>query len=167
MVQRPVTEKPRNKPVLHGVQGAPAQPSPEREEALARLPGCMWLMSAAHDQDRAGLIVRWVQRAGDEPPLVSVAMRKGHPIEPLIRDSRAFALSMLTAQHASLERRFGNGLAERIGDPFDTIDTARLVSRAPCLRTSPTCIDCELFRRVDLEAETCLYVGLVLATRTA
>lgn len=158
-MDRPVVDKLR-KP-------APgAAHTPERERALSRLAGGVWLMTASHERDRAGVVVRWVQRAGMEPPLVSVAMRKGHPVEPLIRDSRAFALNLLTPELASLERRFSNGLAERFGDPFDTIETDRLSTRSPCLRRAPVSIDCELFRHIDLEIESCVYIGLVLATRS-
>lgn len=145
----------------------PAAPSPQRDEALSRIGSGLWLMTSSFEDARAGVVVRWVQRAGVEPPLISVALRKGHPIEPLIRDSRAFALNMLSPDQIALERRFSNGLAERFGDPFDTIETDRLVSRSPCLRRSALSIDCELFRHFDLEVESAMYVGLVLAARCA
>lgn len=134
---------------------------------MSRVGSGLWLMTASFEDARAGVVVRWVQRAGTEPPLVSVAMRKGHPIEPLIRDSRAFALNMLSPEQSALERRFSNGLAERFADPFDTIETDRLVSRSPCLRRAALSIDCELFRHFDLEVESAIYVGLVLAARSA
>lgn len=141
-------------------------PSPQRDAAMARLAGGVWLMASSFGDDRAGVVVRWAQCAGSEPALVSVAMRKGHPIEPLIRDSRAFALSLLVPEQATIERRFRNGLADHFADPFDTIDTERLVTGSPCLRRSPAALDCELFRHFDLEVETCMYVGLVLGARS-
>lgn len=143
----------------------PAKPSPEREAALGAIPSSGWLLTACHGEERVGLPVRWVQRAGGEPPLVSAVVVKGNRIAPLIRDSRAFALNLLPQDQPLLERRFLNGMAERLGDPFETMPLERMVTCAPCLKHALVVLDCELFRHVDLEAECEMYVGMVLATR--
>lgn len=143
----------------------PAPPSPERDAALANIEAGPWLITACYDGQRVGLPVRWVQRAGGEPPLVSAVLPKGNKIAPIIRDSRAFALNLLPPEQPLLARRFTNGVAERLGDPFQTIAMDRLVTTSPCLRSALAVIDCELFRHLDLEAECEMYIGLVLAAR--
>jgi flavin reductase (DIM6/NTAB) family NADH-FMN oxidoreductase RutF len=144
----------------------PARPSPERDAALAAIADGSWLITACYDGERVGLPVRWVQRAGGEPSLVSVVVRKGNKISPVIRDSRAFALNLLPPEQPLLARRFTNGVAERLGDPFQTIAMDRLVTTSPCLRSAIAVIDCELFRHLDLEAECEMYIGLVLAAKS-
>lgn len=166
MASKPARDIPRDLP-LGGLRRGPdpAPPSPQRDAALALVPSTGWLLTAGFGDERAGLPVRWVQRAGSEPALVSVALRKGHPIAPLIRDSRAFALNLLPDAQPLLERRFVNGMAERLGDPFETLPLERMATSAPCLRAATAIIDCELFRHLDLEMECEMYVGLVLAAR--
>lgn len=143
----------------------PARPSPKRDAALGAIASGAWLLTSCFEGERIGLPVRWVQRAGSEPPLVSAVVRKGNTIATVIRDSRAFALNMLPAGRSLLERRFSNGVAHRLGDAFETLALERLVTGSPCLRQASVVLDCELFRHVDLEAECEMYVGLVLGTR--
>ena len=143
----------------------PAPPSPERDAALSAIASGAWLMTSCFDGERIGVPLRWVQRAGGEPALVSAVIRKGSRIAPLIRDSRAFALNLLPDEQPLLAKRFMNGLSERLGDPFETLQVARCVTGAPCLKSAIVSIDCELFRHIDLEEECEMYVGLVLGTR--
>ncbi len=145
----------------------PARPSPERDAGLAAIASGSWLITSCYDNERVGLPLRWVQRAGGEPALVSAVVRKGNKIAPVIRDSRAFALNLLPPEQPLLARRFTNGVAERLGDPFQTLAMDRMVTCSPCLRNAIAVIDCELFRHLDLEAECEMYIGLVLAARAA
>jgi flavin reductase (DIM6/NTAB) family NADH-FMN oxidoreductase RutF len=143
----------------------PAPPSPERDAALGAIASGSWLLTSCFEGDRVGVPLRWVQRAGAEPPLISAVVRKGNRIAPLIRDSRAFALNLLPPEQPLLAKRFLNGTLERLGDPFDTLQIERCVTNSPCLKNALVSIDCELFRHIDLEEECEMYVGLVLATR--
>ncbi len=143
----------------------PAKPSAERDAALGAIASGAWLLTSCHEGERMGVPLRWVQRAGGEPPLVSAVVPKGNRIAPLIRDSRAFALNLLAPDQRLIEKRFMNGMLERLGDPFETLQIERCVTSSPCLRSAVVTIDCELFRHIDLEDECEMYVGLVLATR--
>ena len=67
----------------------------ETKEALERLPSGLFVMTSTYDGKRAGVVVRSVQPCACDPPLVSVAVRKGHRIEPLIRDSHCFAVCQM------------------------------------------------------------------------
>lgn len=138
-------------------------------EALGQLPIGHYLMTAACDGQRGGMIVTSVQRCCDMPALICVAARKGHKIDPLIRDSRSFAIGIISPDDKLIPRRFM--LADtapvelpQIGDddPFDAIPTRTLVTGAPILDRCGTWFDCEVLRRVDLEAEKELFVGLIV-----
>lgn len=126
-------------------------------------------MTAAYDGQRCGMLVRSVQRCGSEPAMLCVAASKGHKIDPLIRDSRSFALGVLGEGNRLIERRFQKSDAapcehSPLGDddPFDAIETMTLVSGSPIIRRCNLWFDCEVIRRVDLEAEMELFVGLVV-----
>lgn len=142
-------------------------------EALLRLPQPLYLMSAQFDGKRAGLFVRSLQVVADEPLLLAVAVRKGHPIDPLIRDAHAFAVGLVDPSDRLLARKFG-GEASASGDsggsgvhadPFDCLPVDTLVTGAPVVRRCLVAFDCVVLRHLDLEADHELFVGQVFAGR--
>jgi flavin reductase (DIM6/NTAB) family NADH-FMN oxidoreductase RutF len=137
--------------------------APERKLALAKLRSGLFVLTARHEGKRAGVMVRSVQPAAEEPPLVCVAVRRGHWIEPVIRDSHAFAVCQVTSVEGLMLRKFAETSRPRDGDPFDCVQTMRLATGAPVLARSPLALDCEVVRHFDLEADHELYIGLVVA----
>ncbi|MDX9912590.1 MAG: flavin reductase family protein [Phycisphaerales bacterium] len=143
-------------------------------EALDAHGAPSFIMTAAFEGKRTGMIVRSVQRCSDEPQLLCVAARKGHSIEPLIRDSHHFVLCKVGASERLLLRKFSSeppALSEegllpgQEGDPFDSLRVTSMVSGAPVLARSPLVFDCEVVRHFDLESDHELYIGLVQAAR--
>lgn len=137
-----------------------------RHPALTLLPRGLFLMTSAHDSKRAGVLVDSVQACGENPPLLCVAMRKGHWIEPIIRDSRSFAICLIDPSDRLTRRKFVEpGMTREPGDPFDCMPVDRLSTGAPIVRRAIAAIDCEVSRHLDIDAEHALYVGVVLASR--
>ena len=139
------------------------------ESALGVFPTGLFLLTAGFEDQRGGMLVHHVQRCGTEPAMICVAARKGHTIDPLIRDSRAFALGVLGEGDRLIERRFRvsdtpprEGPAIGEDDPFDAIETKTLVTGSPIIPRCATWFDCEIARRVDLEAEMELFVGVIV-----
>lgn len=129
----------------------------------------LYLMTAGFDGQRGGMFVHHVQRCGTDPAMICVVARKGHTIDPLIRDSRSFALGVLTDGDRLIERRFQRSdgppretAPEGDEDPFDAIETRTLVTGSPIITRCKLWFDCEVARRVDLEAEMELFVGLIV-----
>jgi flavin reductase (DIM6/NTAB) family NADH-FMN oxidoreductase RutF len=141
----------------------PDGPGPEPRLALAKLRSGLFVLTARHEGKRAGVVVRSVQPAGDEPPLVCVAVRRGHWIEPVIRDSHAFAVCKISSGDSLMLRKFAETSRPRDGDPFDCVQTTRLVTGSPILLRATLALDCEVVRHFDLEADHELYIGLVVA----
>ena len=139
------------------------------DQAFGLLPSGQYLMTAAHAGHRSGLVVGSLVRCCDEPALVCVSARKGHRIDSLIRDSRSFAVGIMTPGDKMIARKFKKsssippGLHQPIeDDPFDGLETQVLETGSPMLMRCRTWFDCEVMRRVDLESDTELFVGLVV-----
>ncbi|MEM7623151.1 MAG: flavin reductase [Planctomycetota bacterium] len=147
--------------------------------ALPRLATGMFVMTAKYEDCRSGARVFSVQQCASSPLLIAIALRKGHVVETLIRDSHAFALCEIDPADRLCLRKFPDRAMERdeadpraalaaehetdgVHDPFDAIATRTLRTGAPVLARSPLVLDCEVVRHFDLEADHELYVGLVL-----
>ena len=134
--------------------------------AMAYFPTGVFLMTAAYEGDRSGIRVLTAHQCSEEPILIAVAARKGHSIEPLIRDSHHFALCVVDPDDRLLSHKFPAG-GEPVGggDPFDSIPHETLVSQAPVPTRCIAAFDCEVVRHFDLEADHEIYVGQILETR--
>lgn len=140
-------------------------PLVEARRALALFPQGLFLLTACYEHKRAGQIVQSVQPCADEPLLVCVAARKGHPIEPLIRDAHRFAICLMGQDDKLLLRTFGSLPAPSRGDPFDALELDRLATGAPVPKRCLAALDCQVLRHLDVEADHELYIGQVLAGR--
>src|SRR5690606_19270788 len=82
----------------------------------ARVPHGLFIMTAAHEDSSTGTLVRWVQRCSDDPVVILVSLRRGQGIEPLIRDSRAFAICQISEDDRFLQRKFSNRCTSATAD---------------------------------------------------
>lgn len=133
-------------------------------DVMCLIPSGAFVLTAAHDDCRSGALVHWVQRCADSPPMVVVALRKGHPIEPLIRDSRAFCLNLLADEDIMLRRKFEASHSHG-DDPFVSLAATCAPSGSPVLLRARAYIDCEMMRHLDIESEFEVYIGLVKQSR--
>ncbi len=135
-------------------------------EAVAQLGGGLFVMSAAHDAQRSGFLVRWVQPCAMSPVLICAAAPRGHGVEPLIRDSRAFAISRIDPADAFLTRKFRDYVPpDEGGDPFESLAVEIMETGSPMLRRSDLVMDCALVRHIEYDADHGLYIGQVVAAR--
>lgn len=134
------------------------EPLPMATEALSRLPRGRLLLTAASGDLRRGRLVEWVQQCGSAPPAVMLALPKGDPISPLIRDSRHFCLSILRGVDPLLERLFAT---RQEGDPFLGLPVRTTASGCPIVDRGEWAIECEMIRHLDIDGDCELYVGAV------
>ena len=136
----------------------------ETRRALSFFPRGLYLLTSRFEQKRAGQLVASVQPCAEEPLMICVAAKKGHPIEPLIRDSHSFAICRIDPEDKLILRKFGaNG--GQSGDAFDSLELERLATGAPVPKRSLAAMDCTVMRHLDVEADHELYIGQVLACR--
>ena len=130
--------------------------------ALRSLPAATFVLTCKHDQFRDGIITNWVQQCSSDPPLLVVAITKGQPIEPMLRDARAFALCMVPKNDKRVKRLFGRR-HEAEDDPFLSLQTDSAVTGMPILQNSIAWFDCKLEGHLSPDAECRLYLGQVVA----
>ena len=129
---------------------------------LRHIPASTFVLTCCHDSVRDGIITKWVQRCSNEPPMVVVAIRKGQPIEPMLRDARAFALCMVPNGDRKMIRLFGKE-HEADDDPFLSLPIKTAVTGMPILTQSLMWFDCVLEGHLSPESDCRLYLGQVLA----
>lgn len=136
---------------------------------LAQLPVGLFVMTASMDGKRSGMLSKWMTQVASEPPMVAVAIFRGHWVETLIRDSHSFAICQIDPSDRLLLKKFGEtgprDNPRRDSDPFDCVPTETLVTGSPMLRRSALGLDCTVIRHLDMEADYSLYIGQVVAGR--
>jgi flavin reductase (DIM6/NTAB) family NADH-FMN oxidoreductase RutF len=133
---------------------------PELSRAIGQIPCGRFILTAAYNDKRTGVLVDWVQQCAQRPVMVVAAVATGLPVVPLIRDSHSFALCQIGADDRLLEKKFASPPAHG-DDPFDTLATMSAPSGSPVLRLALSYLDCEVVRHIDLESDYGLYVGRV------
>lgn len=140
----------------------------EIPKAIDLLPGGIFAITANFEGHRSGCLAKSVQPCADEPILVCVAVRKGHTVDTLIRDSRRFGVCRIDpsdklALHALATS--GDFEPEERHDPFDSLPVLTLETGSPLLRRAMVSLDCEVVRHFDMEADHELFIGLVVAAQ--
>lgn len=90
--------------------------------AIGRIPSGCSIITARSGDRRTGMLASWVQQAGMEPPAVSVAVKRGRPIESIIDESGAFVLNLLGENPTAMFRHFGKGFPPD-ADAFAGLET--------------------------------------------
>lgn len=128
--------------------------------ALALLPSVPTVMTSAYEAKRSGILVDRVMPCADEPPCVAIAVPKGHRIATLVRDSHSFALNLVDPKNRLLIKKFEHGAEP---DAFELLESRSLATGSPCLGRALACLDCDVMRHFDLEADFEMYIGQVVA----
>lgn len=89
---------------------------------LAAIPSGVAIMTATHRGDSTGMLASWVQQACFDPPMVTVAVKQGRPIVPLVEGSKKFVLCPVGENTSAMFKHFGKGFAPG-EDAFAGIDT--------------------------------------------
>lgn len=128
---------------------------------LDRIPAGRFVLSAAHGEESRGVIVSWVQRCSDHPPMLIVAIPTGHLIVPVVRDAHRFAVSQIAEDDRHTIR-----LIEMHNDNespgFGDMAMRTAPSGAPIVQRALCYFDCELHRHVDIECDNELFIGNVI-----
>lgn len=150
-------------------------------EVTATIPHGAFILTACYDGRRHGTLVQWMQPCSHEPPMVMLAMSKGQVVEPLIRDSRHFALCQVREGDRLLLRKFEpdtsdprtasgpdrhgarQGSIENVEDPFACLPMRSAPSGSPVIERALCYLDCEVVRQIETDGDHRIYIGLIIA----
>ena len=117
-----------------------------RRQALERIPCSDFLLTAGLGDFRGGILARWIQQVSASPPMVLVAIEKGQPLSPIIRDARFFGLCEPRADDRLLRKLFAEpapgeeGRPE--GDPFVGMPVLTTSHGVPIPRRAASWLEC-------------------------
>ncbi len=135
--------------------------------ALGKIPSGLFILTARHEDHRAGILVSWVQQVCFQPPMVSVAIAKGRAIMPLISESRRFGLCQIADTDQVLQRKFAAGV-DGSDDPFLGFELLHTtVLNVPILANALAYLECELTCHMDVEGDHDLFIGSIRAGSSA
>ena len=77
--------------------------------ALGRIPSGIFVLTCHGPVNEIAMLVSWVQQCSFDPPMVSVAIRKGRDVVDQLKDGASFALNILADGQKELLAHFGKG----------------------------------------------------------
>ncbi|HEX9594259.1 MAG TPA: flavin reductase family protein [bacterium] len=131
-------------------------------KAIGRIPSGLFIVTVRSPQgEETAFLASWVQQVAFEPPLVSVAIKKGRPAEELLGDAGSFAVNVIGQDNKGLIGRYAKGIAPGIA-PFTDEAVQRAATGAAILPQAAAYLDCRLHTRTDL-GDHVLCIGEVVA----
>ena len=88
---------------------APAPTPPPLGQALGRIPSGLFILTARRGDSATGMLASWVQQAGFDPPMLTLALRRDRFLADWLAVGGRFALNQLPAGQKHLIRHFARG----------------------------------------------------------
>lgn len=79
--------------------------------ALGRIPSGLFIVTIRNGASATGLLASWVQQAGFDPPVVTVAVKADRYHANWIRETGRFGVNQIASGDKVLLRHFGKGFA--------------------------------------------------------
>jgi flavin reductase (DIM6/NTAB) family NADH-FMN oxidoreductase RutF len=111
--------------------------------ALGRIPSGLYILTVRNGGRASGMLASWVQQAGFEPPMLTVAVKRDRYIGEWIDASGKFALNQIAVGSKALIRHFGRGFAPD-ADAFEGIAIRREADGGPILDDALAYLDAEV-----------------------
>ncbi len=129
-------------------------------KSLGRIPSGIAILTTQEGNEQAAMLCSWFQQVSFEPPLISVAIKKGRGVGELIQKSKKFVLNILHTGQKNMLAHFGKGF-EPGQDPFVGIQTETFESGIPVLKESLCFLECELYEVFSV-GDHQLYIGEII-----
>ena len=119
------------------------------DQVLSRIDRDLWIVTAAANGNRGGLVATWVSQASidREHPVVLIGIAPNHFTAELIESSGAFALHLIGEQHIEQAWNFAIG-SGRDRDKLSGAKTTVADTGSPLLDDCLAWLDCRVFARL-------------------
>ncbi|MFO1519116.1 MAG: flavin reductase family protein [bacterium] len=129
-------------------------------KALGRIASGVGILTALHQKEAGAMLSSWFQQTSFDPPMISVAVKKGRSVGEMIQASGKFVLNLLHTGQKNMLVHFGKGF-DSGQDPFQGIAIEKHKTGLPILKEALCFLECEL-RHVHPAGDHVLYVGEVI-----
>ncbi len=122
------------------------------------------VVAAMYEGERHGMTVNSFTSISLDPAMSAVSLQTGTRTHELISKSRAFGLTMLSAQQAKISELFAGRMPE-VEDRFADLQTETLITGSPLIIGGLAWLDCRIVQTFDAGMNT-LFIAEVVAARS-
>src|SRR5262245_49830189 len=131
--------------------------------ALGRIPSGLFVITAHNGSAETGMLASWVQQCSFEPPLISVAVKRGRGLAAWLTPGAVFAVNILDDSQTDMISHFGRGFD--LGEPaFEDLEVGRSDGGNVVLEECLAYLECRVESSVA-SGDHDLYIGRVLGGR--
>jgi flavin reductase (DIM6/NTAB) family NADH-FMN oxidoreductase RutF len=125
-----------------------SEPTQDIASALGRIPSGIFILTTAKGRRSTGMLASWVQQAGFDPPMVTVAVRQERYIAEWIAVSGRFTLNQVAAGNKELLKHFGKGF-DIEEEAFEGIELIEDHRNGLILKEALAFLSCEVAGSID------------------
>ena len=120
------------------------------------------VITATHDGQQYGMTINSFTSISLEPPLISVSLRQLTHTYELVKQSREFAVTILSTGQGDLSDRFAGKFPE-ITDRFEGVPTEKLLIDAPLLKGGVAFFNCRVVNELSFGENTLFFAEVIAA----
>jgi flavin reductase (DIM6/NTAB) family NADH-FMN oxidoreductase RutF len=121
------------------------------------------VVTAAYENQRHGMTVNSFTSISLDPATITISLQRASRTHALIAKSRAFGLTILSAEQAEISEIFA-ARAANVEDRFAGLQTETLVTGSPLIAGGLAWMDCRVVQTFEVGMNT-LFIAEVLAAR--
>jgi flavin reductase (DIM6/NTAB) family NADH-FMN oxidoreductase RutF len=116
--------------------------------ALGRVPSGIFILTVRRGDRSTGMLTSWVQQAGFQPPMLTVAVRLDRYVGDWMAESGRFVLNQLASGQRKLLRHFARGFAPD-AYAFEGLDLREDAQGGPILNEALTYLDNQVVHHMN------------------
>jgi len=90
--------------------------------ALGRIPSGLYAVGVVHEGRRLGMLCSFIEQAGFEPPMISIALGMDRPMRQALEKGALFSVNILGAEDKHILAAFASGREEDPFAPFTLVE---------------------------------------------
>lgn len=122
-----------------------ADPKRQLASALGRIPSGLFILTVRRGQSETGMLASWVQQCSFEPPLITLAVKRGRDVLAWLTEGSLCILNILDSSQTDMIGHFGRGFA--LDEPAFTGLEVEPGGIAPILSEALAYLECRVTSR--------------------
>ena len=120
----------------------------------------LYVITTETNEGARGAVVSFVMQVSFDPKMVAVGLRKGTAIHDIVRDSRRFAINVLSVDQRGLAERIYSSGTEAVLP--EEVHLHRTNSGLPILQEALSWVEAEVAEEAGMEADHTVFIGKVV-----